>query len=357
MSDYFDRVERQIVRRVQDGVPAASRPRLTLGHLAVAAAVLVVVVVAGVFLAVGGNTGKAPPPASHPASTLAFTASPADPRAIDQSVKILRERLHAALPGARVAPMADGVTVTLSHAAPGARSRILALAAPGRLAFYDWEANVLAPNGKPVASQLSARDPTALEISQGNGPASAGTTGAGCVTVEQALALATRLEPSAPRRTEYVGVFALPVPPGFVVLEATDATPRDPGVYLLRGAPAITNADVMNPRASTDPNTRTPLVTFAFTAAGRRAFQALTATVARRGSLVSGLGETLNQHFAIAVDNKLITVPYIDFKQYPAGINGDQGADIAGGLTTQSAKELAILLRYGPLPVQLTATG
>jgi preprotein translocase subunit SecD len=57
------------------------------------------------------------------------------------------------------------------------------------------------------------------------------------------------------------------------------------------------------------------------------------------------------------LDNRLISVPSIDFKQYPDGIGGKDGADISGDLTRQSAKDLAILLRYGPLPVQLTAAG
>jgi SecD/SecF fusion protein len=83
----------------------------------------------------------------------------------------------------------------------------------------------------------------------------------------------------------------------------------------------------------------------------------MTATIARRGDRVSGLGQTLNQHFAIALDNRLITVPYIDYKVYPDGVDATDGVDITGSLTTQSAKDVAILLRCGPLPVNLTATG
>lgn len=41
----------------------------------------------------------------------------------------------------------------------------------------------------------------------------------------------------------------------------------------------------------------------------------------------------------------------------PDGINGDHGADISGVFTAQSARDLAILLRHGSLPVILTATG
>jgi preprotein translocase subunit SecD len=48
---------------------------------------------------------------------------------------------------------------------------------------------------------------------------------------------------------------------------------------------------------------------------------------------------------------------YIDDKQFPDRISGANGAEIVGSLTRQSVRNLAILLRYGPLPVNLTATG
>jgi hypothetical protein len=355
MSDYFDRVERQIVQRVEAGVPRPSRPRVASGHLAVAAAVLVVIVVAGVFLAARGSGGGAP--ASHPARSLVFTAHPAGPRAIDQSVRLLRERLGAVVPGAGVAPSAHGVIVTLSHDTADARKRVLALAAPGRLAFYDWEADALLPSGKTVASRLRANDPAALEISQGSGGTAPGGTSAGCMTLQQALALTGKLGRGEPRRTERVGGLAISVPIGFVVVQATDAVSPVSAVYVLRDRTPLTNGAIVNPRQEADPRTGTPMVGIGFTAVGERAFHGLTATIARRGILVSGFGETLNQHFAIALDNRLIAVPSIDYKQYPDGINGDRGADIAGNLTAQEAKDLAILLRYGPLPLNLTAAG
>ncbi len=128
-------------------------------------------------------------------------------------------------------------------------------------------------------------------------------------------------------------------------------------VYVLRGPPALSGTDLTNPGSSSDPNTGIPDVTFDFTAAGRRAFKQLTAQVARRGARDSSAGEMLNQHFAIALDGQLLTVPFIDFKQYPDGINGDHGADIAGNLTSRSARDLAILLRFGPLPADFRAAG
>lgn len=359
MSDYFDRVERQLVRRVETGLPRRSRLRVASGHLAVAAAVLVVIVVVGVFLVAHGGTPRVPVgPAA--ASGVGITLTPAPAAAggtINRTVQILRARLAAAVPGARVSSAGGRIVVRMPTASRSVRAEILALTAPGRLEFYDWEADAVTPSGKSVASRLPARDPAALEISQGSGGAPPGALGAGGMTVQQVLALTAKLGTGAPRRTEYVDGLELQVPAGFVVLQASGSGSRDPGVYVLRNRPAITTDAIDNPHRTVDGNTGAPDVEFGFTAVGRRGFQVLTATVARRGSRVSGLGETLNQHFAIAVDNKLLSVPFIDSRQYPDGIKGDNGADVVAGFTTQSAKNLAILLRYGPLPVNLTATG
>jgi preprotein translocase subunit SecD len=94
-------------------------------------------------------------------------------------------------------------------------------------------------------------------------------------------------------------------------------------------------------------------VQFGFTAAGRRAFQRVTAQIARRGQDVSVAGQSLDQHFAVAVDGRLLTLPQIDFKQYPDGVIGGGGADITGGFTKASTHDLAIELRYGALPLPL----
>jgi hypothetical protein len=349
MSDYFDRVERQIVERVERGRPRSPRLSILSGYVAMAAAVVVVIAVAGVFLLARGTGGHNQPPAGHGSVSLVLSASPARPPApmLDHAVRILRERLHPVFPEVQVTRVGDQIVVDVQNAPAGARSEILALTAPGRVAFWDWEGDVLAPDGKLVAGQLRAGNPAALKISQGNGAAAPGEPGAGGVSLRQALLVAQKAAKGG----------------RLTVVQATDPDPRHPTprgapnarVYVLRGPPALSGTDLTNPRASADPNAEGPIVTFDFTAPGRRAFQRVTAKVARRGELVNSPGETLNQHFAIALDNQLITVPFIDFKQYPDGINGDHGADIAGNLTSRSARDLAILIRYGPLPLDLRA--
>jgi SecD/SecF fusion protein len=360
VSDYFDRIERQIVRSIEAGPPRSSRLPVTFGHLATAAAVAVVIVVAGTFLLLRGGGGAKPAPATAPALRVVFSASPAAPAAVvERSAQILRERLYAAVPDAQVSVAGDQIVVTAAHAPAGAATQILRLAARGQLDFYDWEGDVIASDGKTVASQLPSPSPAVLAISQGSGSAAPGQLGAGCMSPQEAVALAAKLGAGTPRRTEYVDGVRFRVPIGYTVLKAADFGPRtsSDGYFVVRERPAISNHAIVSPRANRDPNTRAPGVEFRFTVAGDAKFQALTKRIAERGSLLSSPGQMLNQHFAVALDNRILTVPYIDFQQYPDGISGNTSVQLTPGLSTQSAKDLAILLRYGPLPVSLTATG
>ncbi len=427
MSDYFERVERQIVRNVEAGRPRSSRLPAALGYLASVAAVLVVIVVAGVFLlARGSSPVPAPAPAAGHTVTVSFTASTIDPQAqlgaaIDRSIPILRDRLAYVFPGVRVSRAGNEIVVTTPNANAGARARILALVGTtARLAFYDWEGNVITPNSKTVASQLQTQDPTATEISQGAASHAPGSPGAGSMNLYDAVQLASEQpESSSPDNSRIgpqyymfggpgsatceaaakaagtvpaavqhcllsgpddnksdllsglpAGVSAseghiLTVPRGTVVLQAipqdfSKPTPiGDPTAqfFVLKDNVSLRGSDITNPQQSTDPGTREPDVTFGFSSKGKREFQDVTANIAHRGDLVSGQGQTLNQHFAVALDNRLITVPFIDFKQYPDGITGDNGADISGSFTITSAKALANRLRLSALPVSLRATG
>jgi SecD/SecF fusion protein len=356
MSDYFDRVERQIVGRVEAGAAPPPRMPALFGRLGYAAAVLVVVVVVGAFLLARGPGSSRPagPAAAGHGLSVSFTPQflPEGSGAsatISRTIQILRHRLRDAVPGAHVSWAGGHIVVRVSNPKHGARAQILALTAPGRLEFYDWEASVVTPNGKTVASQLKAQDPTALTISQGGPSATPGDPGAGGLSLENALALAAR-EPVSARA---IVVGAIDQGSGYPA-DTQDPTGR---YYVLLDSPALSGSDISNPQQSTDRNARVPDITFGFTSSGAKAFHTLSATVARRGELVSGLGQTLNQHFAIVLDNRLLTVPYIDYRQYPDGISGNEGADLTAGPTTQTAKDIAILLRYGPLPIALTPAG
>ena len=145
---------------------------------------------------------------------------------------------------------------------------------------------------------------------------------------------------------------------GTVVLQAANPTAGqaakfpDARFYVLKDNVALSGADITNPQASTD-QAGTPDVQFGFDSAGKTAFQNATDQIAHRGQDVSTLGQHLNQHFAVALDNQLLTVPSIDYTVYPDGVTGGNGADITAGLTVQAARRLATLIREGPLPVKL----
>ena len=412
MSDYFDRIERQLQRSVEAGAPRRVWPELRWSParvLAPAAAVIVALVVVVAFAATrGGTTG--PAPAAPAGSRVEFTAAPASAasRLPGVAADILTRRLAEALPAARVLRTGDTITVSLPGLTPAQRQRVLTLGAPGVLHMYDWEASVLTSNGKTVASRLGARDSAALDLSQGTGGAPGGAD-SGAMPLYDAVRLAAR-QPTAARggsRTRFLfgapgstacstaavdrgqppaagadcllsgpaptlaelraglprGVSPsagrlLTVPGGTTVVEATggpgswsDPTAR---FYVLRGAPRLTGAMITDPRA-TEVLGGAPDVRFGLNAVGREAFHRVTAAIARRGMAVSDPGMRLNQHFAITLDDRLITVPSIDFTAYPDGLVGKLGADIAGGPTRQAARDLAALLRYGPLPAGLVA--
>jgi len=404
-------------------------PRGAVASLGLALSVLVVIAVFVVSIGVHGPARSGSSGPDQRGVTVTFAATVIDSRAalgpaITRAIPILRSRL-AAVPGVRVSRTADGVAVT----APGgqaARAQItaLALAAPAQLSFYDWEADLLIPGGKPLVKQLMAHNPAAIVISQGSGTAQPGETPAGGLSLYSAVRLAAQ-QPAVtntsglgrPGRQYYLfgapgsaacataardqrtalvpdqpcmllagpvtetstnrdqidrdvsaallaGVSAahgrlLMVPQGTVVLQAArptiaaqPSTSAPARYFVLRDRVALAGRNITDPHQSTD-QSGSPDVQFQFTPAGANAFQRLTAQITHRGQLISAVAQTMNQHFAVAYSGRLITVPQIDFRTYPNGIPGNQGADITGGFTISSARALAASLRLGPLPVRL----
>src|SRR5205823_10007402 len=59
------------------------------------------------------------------------------------------------------------------------------------------------------------------------------------------------------------------------------------------------------------------------------------------------------QHFAIVLDNEIRSFPQIDYEKYPTGIDPTGGgAEISGIPSISEAKDLAIVLQTGALPVK-----
>ncbi len=100
------------------------------------------------------------------------------------------------------------------------------------------------------------------------------------------------------------------------------------------------------------------IVTLQFTNHGSSQFQKITREEAQRGQtkfdLAGKQGDYLSftQHFAIVLDGQLESTPYIDFKRNPDGIPGPNAEiDLGTGGTFQQAKDLALVLQTGALPV------
>jgi SecD/SecF fusion protein len=101
-----------------------------------------------------------------------------------------------------------------------------------------------------------------------------------------------------------------------------------------------------------------PVVLLQFTNHGSSQFQKITREEADRGAtkyaLAGKQGDYLNytQHFAIVLDGQLESTPYIDFKRNPDGIPGPNAEiDLGNGGTIKEAKDLALVLQTGALPV------
>jgi len=158
----------------------------------------------------------------------------------------------------------------------------------------------------------------------------------------------------------------LEVPPGVVVLRAEDQREPDQrqgkvdNWWVILDNPVLSGSDIKNPEQNFENGTGgQPIVTMEFSDAGRKAFAATTRAIAQRGAdnatLNGGLQNPIaaSHHFAIRLDNELISTPYINFRENPDGIDGSQGAQISGGFTIQSAQDLARLLKIGALPLKL----
>jgi len=318
------------------------------------------------------------------------------PEALDRALDIIRSRVDQLGVGEPEIQRSgkDQISVGLPDVQNIRRAQDQ-VGTPAQLYFYDWEANAITPDGRTVAPQLPQQDPAAERISQGAGDVGQGQPLYDAVTLatrqratvndrhgsrlgpayylfdrqHQYLAGPERLRSdllSAINRTRLpVGSTVLAVPQGYVVLQAVaqsahdrvaigDSTAR---FYVLRDHVALTGKDIKDPtQGFNSTNGDQPDVEFRFTDAGKSAFHSVTRLIAQRGLSLQLPGvapAAALQHFAVALDGKLISVASIDPRNLPDGIDGENGALIEGGFTIQSAQDLANLLKLGALPIGL----
>ncbi len=306
--------------------------------------------------------------------------------AIDRSLEIMRERVDAL--GVSEPEIQRSGSDQISVGLPSVKNAKRAIAQVGKVAqlfFYDWEKNVIGPDGKP--------DPTNQNVT--GGPSAAANGAPGSLTYYDAVIRASK-RPEQKRANATVGnqwylvnpttkqVLAGPedteaaltsekaAPPGSKAVEVKQGTvvvkaekPKGASkgtpdrYWVLDDNPALSGTDVTDPKQTTDNGpggTGEPIVTFSFTDKGQKAWQNVTREIAQRGQTQQVPGTSPQQafqHFAAVLDGQVITAPFIDFTQNPDGIDGKTGASIQGGFTITSAQDLAKLLQIGALPVKL----
>src|SRR4051794_14556956 len=139
-----------------------------------------------------------------------------------------------------------------------------------------------------------------------------------------------------------------PPPPGKSYYYLFTHNPDKTGVGDVKGVPQLTGSDLKlsGTRQDFDPTTNEPVVLMQFTGSGSHKFQAVTSEEYRRGA-----NRRIPQHFAIVLDREIRSFPQIDFTKsdLAGGISGN--AEISGIKSISEAKDLALVLQTGALPV------
>ena len=306
---------------------------------------------------------------------------------MDRSIEIIRERTDTL--GVSEPEISRLGTDSVRVGLPDVQNAERAIAQVGdtaQLFFYDWETNVVPnPNASEGAETETpfARIYDAVEFASNREPECFEDT---CTTTGPTFYLfdaqtkeliagpgATKgdLFVDQPNEKQPPGSEILTVPQGTIVVKE-EAPPDDPetsanesddeesrGFYVLRDRPALSGDEIRNPEQQQDPNTNQPNVAFEFNDEGRKAFESVTREIAERGLNTAPPGTSPQQaadfsdHFAVVLDDEVVSRPIINFAENPQGIDGRTGAQIEGNFTIQEAQDLAQFLKIGALPIEL----
>ena len=295
---------------------------------------------------------------------------------LDRSVSIMRDRvdrLGVSEPEIRTQGD-DQITIQL----PGVKDPETAAKIIGKTALlelYDLEAN-LAPPSIDALRQPVAKSSVYDLLAGQQALAAKGTPEQYWLFNKQKKLVVGPVSTKTAALAKYSGkvpegykLFA--VPPGTVVISCGVGEVVCPGVqqsnptsnsfYLFKHSPPdvpeMTGSDLKlsGTRQDFDTQTQAPIVTMQFTKQGAKKFAEITRREAQRGKLLSntiGQGQKIEQHFAIVLDREIKSWPSIDWEEYPGGISGSNGAQISGIGDVGEAKNLALVLQTGALPVE-----
>jgi SecD/SecF fusion protein len=319
-----------------------------------------------------------------------------DADAMQRSIDLMQQRVNAF--GVSEAEILQAGNDQIEVNLPGVKDAEAAanqVGSTAQLFFYDWEANILddkcktnpdenANTRQPVvtlrAAVLQASKCTKVGVGAGLNPLAEDSPGGPSQAAAKPRFYAFDKSTKKPfgdgqsfdsrdqaleslSKAEQANAEIIEVPAGVLVLRAESTDDKDGNPvkpdrwWIIQDRPGLSGTDIKNPEQSADTNLgNEPIVTFNFTDKGRKAFQAITRRVAQRGA-DNALGQNpiqTSQHFAIALDNQLVSAPYINWQENPDGIDGSTGAQISGNFTIKSAQDLAKILKIGALPLKLS---
>jgi SecD/SecF fusion protein len=279
------------------------------------------------------------------------------PEAIARSVEVIRNRVDSfgvSEPEIQTQG-SDQIVVSL----PGAKNPdqvVEDLIKPAQLVFTDYEANFVATDPSLYKMVQKAQQTTPKPPIDGQATYylfkknAAHTLLAGPDVSKDSLL--QRYGGKVPANAELQKV-----PAGLVIytqdqkLDPTKPDSPSRKVYvLMQDHPGLTGRDITSASQSFDQagGSQEPIVSMQFTEQGAQKFQDVTRALAQRGALRKGL-----QSFAIVLDGNIISTPTVDYRQYPNGISGSNGAQISGSFSTETARTLADQLNSGAIPIRL----
>src|SRR5436309_2224069 len=310
-----------------------------------------------------------------------------DPSALDRSVSIMRQRvdkLGVAEPEIRKQG-SNQIVIELAGVHDPAKAASI-IGKTAQLELYDLETSVTGPSltaaGNPQEARslyglLSASQTQALAKSgQPDGYYAFGKNKVKSVGPANTRAAALQQAKQAKLKRPFT-VLALPkntvvttcdssevVCPGNLPQQGNSIPPPPSGksyYYLfvnnpdlkkvddVKGVPELTGSDLKlsGTRQDFDPTTNEPVVLMQFTGSGSHKFQQVTSEEYNRGHNRNGIP----QHFAIVLDREIRSFPQIDptKSDLAGGISGN--AEISGIGSIGEAKDLALVLQTGALPV------
>lgn len=389
-----DPADAQMLAAILNRRAIPPRRRRSPDILAPVLSAAVVIAVAFVFVRAGGTHRPATPATSAPTQRIVLRAEPALPglhvtaAGMRSEVALLREHLNALgiAQSASVRQIGrDEIAVAYHGAHPLDSATLERLFLSPQIAFADWEGNLIAPDGRTVASQLPGGGPGILRLSQG------GTTGpgvAGAMRLYDAVRLASHQPAQAPssmlsrlgpqyfaftKSGGYLagpssargelkaprGAVTLAVPQGTLVVQARDQSPPGAAQYqnsharffVLRDHVYVPGTQRLKPVTASEPRGISTL-NFGFTPRGQREFRQLTAGIARRGASLGKPDDPFLQHVAVIEDGTLLSVAQIDYRVHPEGID-PATTGIASSLPAATNQRVARELTQGILSLAL----